>query len=114
MKHPKVLIADDDRSITEGLSAILRDEGYDVAVALDGQKALGPFKKRFWELPSDVKTRLSKAYEEKFSFLFTQLGVANTRDVVDRFVKPIEQHKPQPHPDLAVVEAAPDDADLSD
>ncbi len=78
------------------------------------KKALGPFKKRFWELPSDVKTRLSKAYEEKFSFLFTQLGVANTRDVVDRFVKPIEQHKPQPHPDLAVVEAAPDDADLSD
>ena len=40
MKHPKVLIADDDRSITEGLSAILRDEGYDVAVAVDGQKAL--------------------------------------------------------------------------
>ena len=35
-----MLIADDDRSITEGLSAILRDEGYDVAVAVDGQKAL--------------------------------------------------------------------------
>ena len=40
MKQPKVLIADDDRSITEGLSAILRDEGYEVAVAIDGQKAL--------------------------------------------------------------------------
>lgn len=40
MKRAKILIADDDRSITEGLSAILRDEGYDVAVALDGQKAL--------------------------------------------------------------------------
>ncbi|HST06581.1 MAG TPA: sigma-54 dependent transcriptional regulator [Gemmatimonadaceae bacterium] len=40
MKHAKVLIADDDRSITEGLSAILRDEGYDVAIAVDGQKAL--------------------------------------------------------------------------
>src|SRR2546423_4056692 len=40
MKNPRVLIADDDRSITEGLSAILRDEGYDVAVAIDGQKAL--------------------------------------------------------------------------
>ncbi|MFL5487433.1 MAG: sigma-54-dependent transcriptional regulator [Gemmatimonadaceae bacterium] len=33
-------MADDDRSITEGLSAILRDEGYEVAVAVDGQKAL--------------------------------------------------------------------------
>jgi DNA-binding NtrC family response regulator len=40
MNQPKVLIADDDRSITEGLSAILRDEGYEVAVAVDGQKAL--------------------------------------------------------------------------
>jgi DNA-binding NtrC family response regulator len=40
MKRARVLIADDDRSITEGLSAILRDEGYDVAVAIDGQKAL--------------------------------------------------------------------------
>jgi DNA-binding NtrC family response regulator len=40
VKHPKILIADDDRSITEGLSAILRDEGYEVAVAVDGQKAL--------------------------------------------------------------------------
>ncbi|HUQ98847.1 MAG TPA: class II fructose-bisphosphate aldolase [Gemmatimonadaceae bacterium] len=78
------------------------------------KKALGPFKKRFWDLPADVKAKLGKAYEEKFSFLFTQLAVTNTREIVDRFVKPVEQHKPQPHPDLAVVEAAPDDADLSD
>jgi len=40
VKHARILIADDDRSITEGLSAILRDEGYEVAVAVDGQKAL--------------------------------------------------------------------------
>ena len=40
MKRAKILIADDDRSTTEGLSAILRDEGYEVAVAIDGQKAL--------------------------------------------------------------------------
>src|SRR6476619_340772 len=78
------------------------------------KKALGPFKKRFWDLPADVKARLAKAYDEKFSFLFTKLAVANTRDIVDRYVKPVEQHRPQPHPDLAVVEAAPDDADLSD
>jgi fructose-bisphosphate aldolase class II len=78
------------------------------------KKALGPFKKRLWDLPANNKARLAKAYEEKFSFLFTQLAVVNTREIVDRFVKPVEQHKPQPHPDLAVVEAAPDDADLSD
>jgi fructose-bisphosphate aldolase class II len=78
------------------------------------KKAIGPFKKRMWDLPDDVKAKLAKAYDEKFAFLFTKLAVVNTRDVVDRFVKPPVQHKPQPHPDLAVVEAAPDDADLSD
>ena len=36
----KVLIADDETSITSGLSAILSDEGYNVDVANDGQKAL--------------------------------------------------------------------------
>ena len=40
MKHPKILIADDERAITDGLSAILSDEGYQVDVAVDGQKAL--------------------------------------------------------------------------
>ena len=40
MKKPKILIADDDRSITEGLGAILSDEGYDIEVTLDGQKAI--------------------------------------------------------------------------
>ena len=39
-KQPKILIADDERAITEGLGAILRDEGYQVTVAVDGQKAL--------------------------------------------------------------------------
>ncbi len=78
------------------------------------KKALGPFKKRFWELPREVKEKLSAAYEEKFSFLFTQLAVVNTADTVRRFVRPVTQHKPRPHPGLAAVEAAPDDADLSD
>ena len=40
MRKPKILIADDDRSITEGLGAILSDEGYEIEVALDGQKAI--------------------------------------------------------------------------
>ena len=36
----KILIADDERAITEGLSAILRDEGYETEIASDGQVAL--------------------------------------------------------------------------
>jgi len=38
--NAKVLIADDEQSITSGLSAILADEGYSVEIAPDGQKAL--------------------------------------------------------------------------
>ncbi|MEO7102426.1 MAG: sigma-54 dependent transcriptional regulator [Gemmatimonadaceae bacterium] len=38
-KH-RVLVADDEAAITQGLSAILTDEGYDVAICADGQKAL--------------------------------------------------------------------------
>jgi DNA-binding NtrC family response regulator len=40
MQTARILIADDERAITEGLSAILQDEGYEVDVAVDGQKAL--------------------------------------------------------------------------
>jgi DNA-binding NtrC family response regulator len=40
MNTPKILIADDERSIAAGLSAVLEEEGYSVDVAVDGQKAL--------------------------------------------------------------------------
>ncbi|MDQ6827573.1 MAG: aldolase, partial [Gemmatimonadota bacterium] len=72
------------------------------------KKALGPFKKRFWDLPADVKAKLAKAYDDKFTFLFTQLAVGGTADHVKRFVKPVAQHH------VAPGVAAPDDADLSD
>jgi fructose-bisphosphate aldolase, class II len=78
------------------------------------KKALGPFKRRIWDLPVDVKRALDEAYDQKFEFLFTQLAVRDTKDVVARFVVPLTQHRPQPHEDLEVVPAAPDDTDLSD
>ena len=78
------------------------------------KKALGPFKRRTWDLPADVKRGLDDAYDQKFEFLFTQLAVRDTKDAVARFVEPVIQHRPQPHEDLEVVPAAPDDTDLSD
>ncbi len=38
-KH-RIIVADDEQAITQGLSAILTDEGYDVTICPDGQKAL--------------------------------------------------------------------------
>lgn len=40
MNKAKILIADDELSMTTALSAILSSDGYDVAVAQDGKKAL--------------------------------------------------------------------------
>ena len=40
MNKAKILIADDELSMTNALSAILSGEGYEVAVAPDGKKAL--------------------------------------------------------------------------
>ncbi|MGK2963884.1 MAG: class II fructose-bisphosphate aldolase [Gemmatimonadaceae bacterium] len=78
------------------------------------KKALGPFKRRFWDLDDDVKAELASAYDDKFGFLFTQLGIAGTARDVAAHVKPVVQHRPQPHEGMATVAAAPDDADLSD
>jgi fructose-bisphosphate aldolase, class II len=78
------------------------------------KKALGPFKRKIWDMPADVKETMAKAYDEKFGFLFRQLNIHDTRALVAKYVKTPPQHRPMPHPDLAVVEAAPDDADLSD
>src|SRR6476661_1945946 len=52
----KVLIADDETSITAGLSAILSDEGYKVDVANDGQKALEQLtNERYGVILADLK-----------------------------------------------------------
>lgn len=79
------------------------------------KKALGPFKRALWDLDDATRATLAAAYDEKFRFLFTQLAVGGTRDVVRRHVKPMAIHRPAPGTaGHMVVEAAPDDADLSD
>ncbi len=79
------------------------------------KKALGPFKEAVWGLPDDVKEKLARAYEEKFGFLFDQLAVGNTRDLVRRTVEPLQINRPRPGtPGHVTVKPAPDDASLSD
>ena len=78
------------------------------------KKALGPFKRRLWDLPPDVKTQLAAKYDETFRFLFEQLAIANTAELVTRYVVPPERHRPMPADATPAHAAAPDDADLSD
>jgi fructose-bisphosphate aldolase, class II len=78
------------------------------------KKALGPFKKRLWDLPDDVKAKLAMAYEAKFAFLFEQLAIGDTAKHVAKHVKAMEIHRPQPGEGHVTVAAAPDDTSLSD
>ena len=77
------------------------------------KKAIGPFKRRLWELPAERRATLGSAYDAKFTFLFTQLGMPGTKRWVDAFVQAPAQHRPMPSGASTIV-AAPDDADLSD
>ena len=77
------------------------------------KKAIGPFKKKLWSLPADLRAKLGAAYDAKFTFLFTQLAIGGTRDTVAKYVKPLLQHRSAPDGATKFV-AAPDDADLSD
>jgi fructose-bisphosphate aldolase class II len=78
------------------------------------KKALGPFKKKFWELSPDLRAKLGKAYDAKFGFLFEQLAIGNTAKYVKKYVKPVTIHRPMPGAGHVTVAAAPDDTSLSD
>ncbi|MFN2567013.1 MAG: class II fructose-bisphosphate aldolase [Gemmatimonadaceae bacterium] len=78
------------------------------------KKALGPFKERFWDLPGDAKATLARAYDRKFEFLFTQLGVGGTAAAVRRYVMAPEQLRPAPERGEPVTAAAHDDAEAGE
>jgi hypothetical protein len=75
------------------------------------KKAIGPFKRRFWDLPEDVRAKIGADLEKTFAFLFEQLRVKGTRAAVDRHVKPNLVSHAEPR---AALVAAPDDAEAGE
>ncbi|RUM41677.1 MAG: aldolase [Desulfurobacterium sp.] len=61
------------------------------------KKAFGPFKKKFWDLPQDVKEKIMAELEKKFRFLFEQLNVYGTKKYVDKYIKPVKVSKKRPY-----------------
>jgi hypothetical protein len=60
------------------------------------KKAFGPFKRKFWDLPADIRARLGQELEMKFTFLFEQLNVPRTAELVKKTVNLVPVIPPAP------------------
>jgi fructose-bisphosphate aldolase class II len=78
------------------------------------KKAVGPFKRAFWDMPAENRKALTEAWEEKFGFLFDQLQVDDTRSVLVKFIHPVAIHKKLEHFGEAGTEDAGAAKDLAD
>jgi len=57
------------------------------------KKALGPLKKKWWDLPNEVKAPIMKELAERFGLLFKKLKVVSTRKFVQERVTPLRVEK---------------------
>ncbi len=57
------------------------------------KKGFGPIKKKWWDLPDNVKGPIMKELEAKFGLLFDKLKVSNTVDIVKKTVKSVSVKK---------------------
>lgn len=53
------------------------------------KKGFGPLKKKWWDLPSEIKEPIMKELEERFALLFNRLKVERTTDIVRKTVRPV-------------------------
>lgn len=53
------------------------------------KKVFGPIKKKWWDLPSDVKGPVMKELEDKFGLLFDKLKLKGTSDIVKKTIKTV-------------------------
>jgi fructose/tagatose bisphosphate aldolase len=67
------------------------------------KKAWGPFKAQTWGLPEETRARIRDMLVDKLSFLYDELGVTDSVDLVQRHVEPTRVDKPVPE---VLVEAA--------
>ena len=60
------------------------------------KNGFGPFKERFWNLPSDVRNKIGEELEAKFDFLFKKLNVIHSKEIIKKTLKPVEVQLPAP------------------
>jgi len=54
------------------------------------KNGFGPFKERFWNLPSDVRNKIGEDLEVKFDFLFKKLNVIHSKEIINKTITPVE------------------------
>jgi fructose/tagatose bisphosphate aldolase len=60
------------------------------------KKALGPFKRQLWTLPTDAQREIGQHLRDKFGLLFDELQIAGTRSLVEKYVTPVPLPRPLP------------------
>jgi fructose/tagatose bisphosphate aldolase len=58
------------------------------------KKAIGPFKRQLWDL--ETRDEILAAQRRKIAFLFTELGVNGSREMIGAYIRPVELHRPMP------------------
>lgn len=72
------------------------------------KRTIGPFKKELWSLPVAVRAAMATDLERTFRFLFEQLNVNGTTDLVDRFTRAPVQHRDAGQPAVMIAADDPD------
>lgn len=54
------------------------------------KRALGEFKQKIWAISPEQLVKITKAWDKQFRDLFKRLGMANTRQYVDNYIKEVK------------------------
>ena len=54
------------------------------------KKGFGPFKLELWHLPADKRNMVCAELEKQFSFLFEKLKVNSTKNVLKKYIQPVD------------------------
>ena len=60
------------------------------------KRAIGEFKKAWWDLPAEHQEHIGQRLQEEFEFLFEKLAVTNTRDFANEATPLVKVHRTRP------------------
>ena len=81
------------------------------------KKVNAPFKFIFWTMPASIREVVADKLYNQFGFLFEQLGVVDTTELVEKYITPCKFRRPFPEETGAAptgATEADDDGDLAD